>query len=805
MTKVSRAAVGATALALALAWSAVGQAQDRTAAPTTGTPVSPATPADTPVVPAAEAASQTAPAPSASAPAPAGEGLGDIVVTAQRREQRLQDTPVSVTVLSANGLESRGITNLAGVSNFAPNLELHPTNRPAGGGSSFAGYIRGVGTGDFQFPTDPGIGVYVDDVYLARSVGGLLSLEDIARVEVLKGPQGTLYGRNTIGGAINVVTTEPLLTGDMTGQLRGRVGTYGRVDGSVSINAPLIDDTLGAKLSVSYLTDRGYGTRLTDGAHYASENRFIVRGGIKWQITPGVTFKLNADYTRQRQNPPSGYEIAFVPSGPTVAKIARYNQYAAPYLNASLGLPTGTIYDGRFVSPDPYHIYSQQAQQDDSDIGGVSGIFTIDVAPNVTLKSITAWRNVDALINVDGDQTPYPLQQSRTKLYDNQYSEELQLGGTALDGRLNVLIGGYLFREKGNSSVYTNSFSGIYEALIAAKLTPTAADVGDTYTTFFDQADSQAIFSQETLKLTDTLSLTVGGRFNHDRKRYATSVTRPQNGTIAVPLSTAVANWNSFTPKVGVDWKPVRDVLLYASYAKGFKSGGFGASTVASTPTPEYNPERLTSYEAGAKTSWLNNRLTLNVAGFYSQYRDIQLTVQSVDAVTNANLRTTRNAGASNIKGFEFEASAIPMTGLNLNLGVGYVDAKFDTLTAAAITSGFVLDSRVPQIPDWSINGGVEYRFTAGGRWTLRADGSYKGSQFLTAADPTSYQSPYALLNARVAWRPDALNGVELAVEGTNLTDNIHDYYKATLPPTGQYVAIPDRPREVFVSARFTF
>ncbi|CAN5611694.1 TonB-dependent receptor [soil metagenome] len=732
-------------------------------------------------------------------------GVPEIVVTAQRRSEKLQDTPLSITALSSSALQARGIDNLSDVSNFAPNLELHPTNRPAGGGSAFAGYIRGVGTGDFQFPTDPGIGLYVDDVYIARSVGGLLSLDDISRVEVLKGPQGTLYGRNTIGGAINVVTAEPLTTGAATGNVHGRFGSYGRADAGATINGPLIDGLLGAKLSVSYVSNTGFGRRLSDGAHYASENRLIVRGGIKLDSGGGVSLKINGDYTRQRQLPPSGYLLAFVPAGSTVAKIARYNQFAAPYENALLGLPAGTVYDARFVSPDAYHIYSQGAQQDDSNIGGVSAILSVDVADNVAFKSITAWRTIDATINVDGDQTPYPLQQSLTKLHDNQYSEELQLGGTLFGDRLNFLLGAYVFREKGNSSVFTRSFEGIYEALIAAGQVPTAADVGNTFTTFGMTADSYAFFTQESLKLTDTLTLTAGGRFNHDRKLYSTSVIRPQNGATVVPLSSAVASWDSFTPKVGIDWKPTPDSLLYASWSKGFKSGGFGASTVASTPTPRYDPERLTSYEIGAKTAWFDHRLTLNLAGFYSQYRNIQLTVQGVDPITNANIRTTQNAGGANIKGFEIEAAATPMRGLNFNLGVGYVDAKFNSLTAAAITSGFTLGSRVPQIPDWSINGGAEYRFQAAGEWSLRGDLSYKGAQFLTPADASSYQKQYALLGARIAYKPVWAHGIELSVEGTNLTNNIHAYYKGTLAPTGEYTAIPGAPREVYGSIRFSF
>jgi iron complex outermembrane receptor protein len=750
-------------------------------------------------------AQDTAPVAEA-APADDDYGVEEIVVTAQRREERLQDTPLSITALSADALTNRGIDNLADISNFAPNLELHPTNRPAGGGSAFAGYIRGVGTGDFQFPTDPGIGLYVDDVYIARSLGGLLSLEDIERVEVLKGPQGTLYGRNTIGGAINVVTTEPNLSGPVEGLVKLRAGQYGRIDGAGLINAALIEDTLGVKLSVSSLNNSGFGKRILTGDRYGSEDRLILRGAVKWRIAPGVTLKLAGDYTRQRQLPPSGYLIDFVPAGATVAKIARYNQFAAPYLNASLGLPAGSIYDSRWESTDPYRIYSLQPQRDDADIGGASAVLSIDLTDNVTLKSISAWRTIDALVEVDGDQTPYPLQQSRTTMKQNQYSQELQLGGKLFDDRLDFLIGAYAFNEKGDSSVFTRSFEGIYEAILAGGGVPVAADVGNTFTTFSLNAKSYAIFTQETLKITDQFSITAGARYNHDKKAYSTSVRRPQNNTVVVPLSAAVAEWNSFTPRLALEYKPIRDVLLYASWSKGFKSGGFGASTVASTPTPRYDPEKLTSYEAGAKTSWLDNKLTLNVAGFYSQYRNIQLTVQSVDPVTNANIRTTRNAGGSNIKGFEIEAQAAPVRGLNLNLGVGYVDAKFDTLTAAAIASGFVLDSRVPQIPDWSVNAGISYTVETGaGDLTLRGDVSHKGSQFLTAADPTSYQGSYNLLGARIAWKPSFVPGVELSVEGTNLGNTHYAYYKSTLAPTGEYVAIPGAPREIYGTVKFSF
>jgi len=751
---------------------------------------------------AQEAAIADAPA-QAAAPQ---EGVIDIIVTAQRRQERLQDAPLSVTALSSAALESRGVTNLNDVGKFAPNLELHQTNRPAGGGSAYAAYIRGVGTGDFQFPTDPGVGLYVDDVYIARAVGGLLSLEDIARVEVLKGPQGTLYGRNTIGGAINVVTTDPATNGDTTGLVKMRLGSYGRMDAAAVINTTLVEDVLGMKFSAAYISSDGYGKRLLDQQRYGSEGRLILRGGIKWNIGENADLRINADYTRQRQLPPSGYLIGFVPSGSTVAKIDRYNQYAAPYLNASLGLPASSVYDARWESESPYRIYSLQNQRDDSDIGGVSAVLNWHLSDTVSVKSITAWRKLKAIIEVDGDQTPYPIQQSLTTQKQNQFSQELQLGGTALDDRLNFLVGAYFFREKGSSTLLTRSYEGIYEALIAQGLTPTAADAGNTFTTFGMTAKSYAVFTQETLKLTDTLSITAGARFNHDRKFYSTSVMRPQNGVIVVPYSTAVASWDSFTPKLGIDWKPMRDVLLYASYSKGFKSGGFGASTVAAAPTPRYDPEKLTSYEVGAKTSWFNRRLVFNLAGFYSEYRNIQLTVQSVDPLTNANLRTTRNAGGSDIKGFEAELTAVPVRGLSFNVGAGYVDARFDSLTSEALASGFTLNSRVPQIPDWSVNAGAQYEIETGvGTWTVRGDLSYKGSQYLTAADPTSYQKAYTLYGARISYVPSWADNIELSVDGQNLTNANYAFYKSTLAPTGEYVAIPGAPRTITGTLKFTF
>jgi len=746
---------------------------------------------------AGAAAAQTAPQDEATT-------VEEIVVTAQRRETRLQDTPVSITALTTESLEQRGITNLSALTNFAPNLEIHQTNRPAGGGSSFAAYIRGVGTGDFQFPTDPGVGVYVDDVYLARSVGGLLSLEDIERVEVLRGPQGTLFGRNTIGGAINVVTTRPNLTGDLGGVIRARAGEYGRADIVVGVNGPISDGVLGGKFTAAYLNSDGWARSNLGGVDNNDEHRLILRGGLLFQASDAVDVSLNLDYTDQNQHPPAGYLTGFAAAGATVAKIARFNQYAAPAENARFGLAAGTVYDARFVTNDPDRNFALQPQFDDSRIGGGSVVLNWRLSDTLSFRSISAVRAISADIGVDGDQTPYSLQTSFTQLNQNQYSQEFQLSGTAFNDRLNFIVGAYLFNERGSSKLATESFHGIWENIPIALRTN--ADAGDTQTYFYLDAKSVALYGQATYAVTDQFDVTLGGRLNKDQKDYAFSVLFTQRNVDQVPFSRASAEWESFSPKVGLEWRPADNIMAYASYSEGFKSGGFGSSNNALLPTPQYEPEELAAYELGLKTDWFDRRLTANFAIFQSQYDQIQLTVQSVDPVTNANVRTTRNAGTSEIKGFEAEFIARPVDDLTLNLNIGHVDAVFDTLTAAAITTGFKLGDRLPQVPDWSVTWGGQFVFHPSiGDITVRGDATYKGDQFLTAADATSFQDSYTLANARISFEPASMPNLELALQATNLGDERYNIYQATLAPTGSAAALAGPPRLVTLEARLRF
>ncbi|MDF7776445.1 TonB-dependent receptor [Sphingomonas sp. AOB5] len=745
---------------------------------------------------ATPALAQDAPADAGQAAAPAeDDGTNqDIVVTAQRREERLQQVPISVSAFSSAALEDRGVTNLRNITQFVPNIELSVSNRPTAGGSAYAAWIRGVGTGDYAFPTDPGIGLYLDNVYMARTLGGLMTLSDIERVEVLRGPQGTLYGRNTIGGAVNIVTRAPVLTGPVTGEVLGRGGTWGRIDGSASISAPLIDGVLGIKLSAGSFNQGGVGRRLLTGERMNNESRLVFRGGVLFQPTANLTIDIRGDYSTQRNNG----ELAQVAQYRTTpAAVARYNTFAAPVRAAELGLPVGSVYDARWVAPDGYSTYSNSPVQDDYNTGGVSGVVTWDVADNVSLKSITAWRQIDTHIRVDGDNSPFIIASTNETFSDQQFSQEFQFNASFWDNRMKFVAGLFYFRETGDNWKYSENFHGVYQ------VTGVASDARDTLTTQHYEAKSYAAFWQLDAEVLPTVTITLGGRLNRDEKTFDMMVRLPERNGVSVPFSSRSADWDSFTPKVGLNWKPTDDLMFYGSYSQGFKSGGFGLPT-ATSPTTAYNPETLSTAEIGVKSQWFDRHLTLNLALWTSDWKDIQFNIIVPTGTGQVNI--TQNGGSARLKGFEAEVNARTGFGLSFNLGVGYTESHFYHLASGAAAVGITLASPLPHIPRWTIAPGVQFQTDSNlGRFTLRGDLHYRSEQFLTIGDPTSFEKGYALLSARVSFEPKALSGWEFGVEANNITDQRYLVYSQNATAFGIQIEVPGERRTVNFTARKKF
>lgn len=717
-------------------------------------------------------------------------------MTAQRREERLQDAPLAVTAYSTRALEARGVTNLSQLGQFTPSLVLQQTTRGGGGGSATAAFIRGVGTGDYNLPTDPAIGVYIDGVYLARSVGGLMSLPDVQQIEVLKGPQGTLWGRNTLGGTINIVTTRPSLAGPVEGLISARAGSYGRKDLSVGVNGPIVDGRLGGKLSVSTVNSDGWGRSEQTGLRLNNQNRFIVRGALRFAVTDDLSLTLDADYSQQNARAPVISSGAFLPPS---SLINLYNTLVAIPMNSALGLPPGSTYGPRFVTSNKFHSFAQGRLVDDFKSGGVSA--TLDWAPSAALqvKAITAVRSLQAAIDQDGDTTPYPAVNQHTLLRDVQLSQEVQISGQLLEDRLTYLAGVYAFTETGHTSDLTQVFDGLYEATGNRALALST----DTFQRM--EATSYAVFTQETYALLPNLRITAGARLNYDRKDYDAFVLSPQLRTVAIPDQAESPHWNSFTPKLGIDWNPTERILLYASYSQGFKSGGISPPLIGVPPAP-YAPEKLRSYEIGAKTEWFDRRLTANFAAYYSDYRDIQLT--TLIQLPNGGIgRPVQNGGDAHIYGGEAEILANPVEGLTLNLSAAYTHDRFTSVSpGVAAAVGAFVGERLPNIPDYSINAGAQYVWPSVlGDLTIRGDFTQIGKAQLSIGDPTSYRGGYPLLNARIAFAPKSYPGLEFAIEGTNLTDEVYLTYSQTVTASTLRIQSPGPPRMVFVAAKYKF
>ncbi len=724
--------------------------------------------------------------------------LVEMIVTAQRREERLQDTPISMAAISGESLTERGVTNLKTVTNFVPNVEFTNTNRPTAGGAAYAAWIRGVGTGDYAFPTDPGVGIYVDGVYLARTLGGLLSVADIERIEVLRGPQGTLYGRNTIGGAINVITSNPILSGDAEGTLTARIGEYGRADAVATYNTPLVEDKAGLKLSAGYFSTDGHGRRIYTGERTNDEDRLVTRAGLLFQVSDDVRLDVRADYSRQR-NTGSVAQIEAQLTDPTPALVARFNSIAAPVQNTQFRLPPGSVYGGAFALPNTYTSYSASPLQDDYDIGGTQATLSWSPSDEFNFKSITAYRKLHTQIQVDGDNSPYTISTTNETIHDDQFSQEFQASGELFDDRVKYLAGLYYFDESGTSDKTSFSFHGVYE------ITGLATDARDTFTAQRYKAKSYAAFTQEDITLTDGLELSLGARVNRDEKDFTVQVTLPQRANLVqIPLQTRSESWTSFTPRVGLNWKPNDDMLVYGSWSTGFKSGGFSNPT-ATLAAPIYDPEKLRTFELGAKTQGLDDRLTFNIAGFLSKWKDIQLNV-IVPGPTGGVVNLTGNGGTARLYGFEAELTAQPQDGLRFNLGLGYTHNEFTNLAAGAVTAGITLGTQLPHVPKWSITPGVRYDLdTDIGSFVFRSDLSYRSKQFLTIADPVSLEDGYALLSARLSFTPEAMPNLELGVEGTNLTDHRYLVYHQRATIFGIAITQPGDPRMISGTAKLRF
>lgn len=821
---------------------------------------------------AAPAVAQEKPVTANSAPGAPQEdtgGIPDIVVTAQKRAENVQDVPISISAFTADALQARGIADVTAMGNLAPNVTLDAGTPFSGSSSVLSAFIRGIGQNDFAFNLDPGVGVYLDGVYLARSVGANQDLLDIERVEILKGPQGDLFGRNTIGGAISIVTRRP--SKEFGGKLEVTAGRFGRIDTKGVINLPLTSK-LFSSFSFATKKNDGYQRQISfpgfaNGVvgdafpyfgnkrpdRFGGEDQYSLRGKLLWEATPNLTVTLAGDYLHQDNNGVASTVIKTHtdPTNPGNVFGPLYNGCIAgalpPFAMSGIcnNIAGGTKLGG-LVATSPTLFYGDQFITGNIDtsyatgnnfsrLRNYGGSVTIDWDLGAAqLKSITAYRELHWQSAQDEDGSPLPILQTSFDENQHQFSQELQLTGRVAGDRLSYVLGLYYFDEGGNLHDLVTFPGGLLQI------------DGQNYL----NTRNYAGYAHLNYKITDQLSITLGGRYTHENKRFTGLQSDPNGifyklngyytvneaarqslcmngaaapslqgippGLFCYPSSTNITqvypvapaggfrqSFNNFSPKVGIEFKASRDILIYGSFSQGYKTGGWTTRLTTPQPTgtlaPTFGPEKATTWEAGVKSEFADHKAQLNLAGFYTKYKGIQLNFQI------GTSPTLQNAGTAEIYGFEAEFQARPLPDLTLSAAAGYTHARYTELSP--FVTGVTLASKLPKTPEWKLTFSPQYRIGLGdhGDVMLSADYTHTSSLFNDTENTPLLQRPATdVVNASITYRAPQ-DKWELVFGVTNLSDERYLTTGQNQVAGGVTYGTFSRPREWYLTGRVSF
>jgi iron complex outermembrane recepter protein len=634
-----------------------------------------------------------------------GAALEEVVVTAQKREESLQNTPISLVALDTAALEKQGISNLGELPRSVPNLQITPAPSNA---ASLRIYIRGVGNFDDQLTQDPSVAVYTDGVYMARSQGLASEVADLERIEVLRGPQGSLYGRNATGGAINFITKAPQL-GAFGFSQSLTFGSYDEVRSRTMINAPLTD-TVALRLSYAQAKKDGFVTNEGSGEDtFGGKDRRAARIDLRWQ--PNEQWDLRYSYDQ--------------------SDIEDSAMYFSPAKRTDSGdRPSRSTPNVRDFKP--------------SDITTKGHQLTASwkISDALTLKSISAYRDLD---NYDYQDylsyfptavTGFTIAIVQDDLQQKQWSQELQALGTLFGEQLQYIVGAYYFHETGDGLISTRSPVSAFREQRDFSIDNTAGAIF-----------GQATYTPDALK---RLHLTLGLRESKDKREADLAITTNVPGGSGA--GTGDDEFSNFTPSFTAAYDVTDAANVYVKVAKGYKSGGFNVrpATIADFASG-FGPEKLTSYEIGAKTQWWDDRLRFNAAVFRSKYDDIQINTQS--DVSRPTVSNIINAGKATIDGVELELTALLTDQLSVNVNYGYLDAHYDRIVNAFgvdVTSRYIFVNA----PHNSYVANIDYDIAPTPIGQLRANLNYSWQDDIftttsTVAGKWGAES-YGLLNARL-------------------------------------------------------
>jgi iron complex outermembrane recepter protein len=604
-------------------------------------------------------------------------GIEDIVVTARRTEERLQTTPVAVTALSSQSLETAQVQDATDLQRVTPSFSIQ-TGGPSVSGLVFVS-IRGQQNQNPGTANDPTVATYIDGVYVPRPSQGQTDLDDLQRLEVLRGPQGTLFGRNTTGGAVNIITADPKDYFEVIA--KGEIGNYSYRSAGLTVNAPLADG-LAFRVTGNYHERDGYVRNRALGTFADDPESYFVRGKLRYEGA-GFDITLSGDYNKINDN---GQKVGLVAFNPAVFTAlpggANVPALLAPYLQTSATWyeTNGTAFVLPTVTPAGTTIYNSlpadvralylEKPQNQVIAYGFGGTINVDLGGDLALKSITGYRYSDSTGLIDTDGTPVPLLTTRSGYGSEQFSQEIQLSGKSGDFR--YILGGYYGHETGYESSVSQTFGFIPAPRF---ITENAADVTNI---------TKGLFAQGTYSFTPELRFTGGLRWTWDNREVVlhnksrlgdpSTCTLPNRdpGTLCDQTQKASFDYPAWT--VGLDYQASSNAFLYIQTRGASKSGGWN---VRAGSIPAFAPERVRDIEAGAKLDWFDRRLRTNVALFFSRTEGLQKQIGALIPGTTQPTQYLINAGNANIYGAEFEVTAVPVTGLELNANLSLLDGQY--------------------------------------------------------------------------------------------------------------------------------
>lgn len=674
--------------------------------------------------------------------------LEEVTVTARRRSENLQDVPIAVTALTGDELTLMGSQDITELAQSIPSVTLEPSRAT---NTTLTAFIRGVGQQDPLAGFEQGVALYLDDVYMARPQGALLDIYDVERIEVLRGPQGTLYGRNAVGGAIKYVTRR--LSDDLEVRLRGSYGTYNQADLVGTISAPITDGFRVGATVASFNRD-GFGDNLFTGGEQYDKDIFGYRLSAEFEPTDSLLIRVSYDNTDDKSSAVAGWR---------------------PYDAAFSGTPSPSdVFDtnaGASVLPSTAGINGNNQVESEGWMASIDW----DVSEAMTLRSITAARedytesvvDFDSVASADLD-TPV--------VYDNeQFSQEFQLLYNA--DNWNLVLGYYYLDAEAS-----NDFDVVLGLLVPGGLTAYTGGVVET--------EAWSVYADLTYDLTERLSLSVGGRYTEDER--SADIFRAQYLGIGSPFLgndsafllavnsdfEAKRTYYDFSPRFNLSYALSDDMKVYGGYSQGWKAGSFdprGANFATPAVEQGFDPEELDSWEVGLKSTWWDGRAITNVALFYSDYQDMQIpgsvgVDSDGDGVNDSFVGTVTNAAQSEITGIEIEGTLLLTENFSAQFAASFLDASIDEwLVGDVDVSG---DRAIQNTPEEMVFVGLSYNTDlAGGNLLINANYSYKGEvQQFEAPAPDIDQDSYGLLNASIVWTSGDEQWL-VGLHGKNLTD----------------------------------